>query len=389
MITRASLRLNRLAGGASTSPCTSPRQPVGGGKSPKAAAALSPKAAAPPPCDEDENFATQCPVCYNLLCEPVTLPSCHHSFCLNCLSKVERFAKPQAEQEGCVLKCPLCRHAHTTPVAWLPVDAELDHKVRTAGTEGEYVERREQAAAERRVWQEEEEDSREGGTFVVSGCSIPDVNGEYTAARLRWYVGPVPYVNAHGYSLFRWERRFWVISDQDSGDTMGDTSGWLFVAPTSDTQVTPAKTGWQPGAAAFEPGVAPPDVPLSVPEVRRLRVPQRLRDGEEPAVEADMEAEMEAEMDHHAGNAQADGAPGADDEHDDDMPEPTDSAESTMASMADVPAGTLAGMRAAAAAAFDGLGPLFAFEQTQDSDAEDVDVEVDAAADADADPHMI
>lgn len=42
----------------------------------------------------------QCPVCWGLLCEPVSWPGCSHHFCLMCTLRTRRFQKPS---------CPLCR----------------------------------------------------------------------------------------------------------------------------------------------------------------------------------------------------------------------------------------------------------------------------------------
>ncbi|CAE7414733.1 unnamed protein product [Symbiodinium natans] len=42
----------------------------------------------------------QCPVCWNLLCEPVVWPGCPHLFCLICALQTRRKPKPM---------CPLCR----------------------------------------------------------------------------------------------------------------------------------------------------------------------------------------------------------------------------------------------------------------------------------------
>lgn len=42
----------------------------------------------------------QCPVCWNLLCEPVAWPECAHHFCLMCALQTRRRPKPV---------CPLCR----------------------------------------------------------------------------------------------------------------------------------------------------------------------------------------------------------------------------------------------------------------------------------------
>mmetsp|Transcript_96798 Transcript_96798/g.134304 ORF Transcript_96798/g.134304 Transcript_96798/m.134304 type:complete len:448 (+) Transcript_96798:3-1346(+) len=42
----------------------------------------------------------QCPVCWNLLCEPVAWPGCPHHFCLICALRTRRKPKPM---------CPLCR----------------------------------------------------------------------------------------------------------------------------------------------------------------------------------------------------------------------------------------------------------------------------------------
>jgi hypothetical protein len=214
---------------------------------------------------------TDCAVCQQFLCEPVTLTACGHHFCRNCVTKIERY-KPEStfnqfgalqSEPECRLKCPLCRHPHRTPVAWLPLNEALDAHVKIL--DDEYAARREQAEGERRSWREEEEDNREGGSFVVSGCSVPEVCGVYSAARLNSYLGPTPYVNKHGYGLFRWARRFWVIAAVTSVDEMEDQSKWLWVAPTTSNVLAPAKTGWQPGAACRG------SQGLEVPEVRRHR----------------------------------------------------------------------------------------------------------------------
>ena len=56
--------------------------------------------------DREFDETKDCPVCYNIMVEPVTLPKCGHTFCIGCLNIA--YAKQQSDDK----KCPLCRQEH-------------------------------------------------------------------------------------------------------------------------------------------------------------------------------------------------------------------------------------------------------------------------------------
>ena len=80
----------------------------------------------------------ECAVCFNLLNDPITLPSCKHTFCRLCLLKATRLS-PDGRS------CPLCRALIEIPsLKDHAVDAELEAALRSAVGDAEYDERREQ-----------------------------------------------------------------------------------------------------------------------------------------------------------------------------------------------------------------------------------------------------
>ncbi|XP_062399488.1 tripartite motif-containing protein 16-like protein [Sardina pilchardus] len=73
---------------------------------------------------EEESFT--CPLCLDLLNDPVTIP-CGHNFCMRCIEG----CWDQEDQKG-VYSCPLCKHTFTTrPVLYKnPLIAEMVEKIR-------------------------------------------------------------------------------------------------------------------------------------------------------------------------------------------------------------------------------------------------------------------
>ena len=54
--------------------------------------------------DKEFDQGKDCPVCYNIMVEPIKLPNCNHRFCIACLNAAYR--KQGAGEDK---KCPLCR----------------------------------------------------------------------------------------------------------------------------------------------------------------------------------------------------------------------------------------------------------------------------------------
>jgi Lon protease-like protein len=86
----------------------------------------------------------ECFICLNLLCDPVTLPTCGHSFCRNCLVKSLEKARRN---------CPVCRAATTIDGETAPVNVVLRNVIETVFPELS-IERRGEALEERRAWKD-------------------------------------------------------------------------------------------------------------------------------------------------------------------------------------------------------------------------------------------
>merc|ERR1719265_1956294 len=91
-------------------------------------------------------------------------------------------------------------------------------------------------------------------SWTVSGAGSEAANGVYQPAELPSYSGVQPFSNGP-ISLFRWQRKHWVLSDLGEGRDNFDQSRWLYAAEASGP--LPPLTGWEPrNGAGPAPDVA-------------------------------------------------------------------------------------------------------------------------------------
>jgi hypothetical protein len=223
------------------------------------------------------NSDCECPVCYQLFCEPIKAGCERHIFCRNCLLKSQGLSR--------VLRCPICRVESSIGVTEIPEvtevvdrlkrrDAQYELRVATAQREREEHRRHLQRWAEelelRRLRLSDEAVRAVGNprTWLpaalgtppreVSGAGCGEVNGVYVAGMLPTYVGPTVYwkPNTHLY-MFRWHQTMWVIAELSGRYSMGNTREWLYQAPTQYPPDTPPLNGWQVGSQGRGSNPAP------------------------------------------------------------------------------------------------------------------------------------
>mmetsp|Transcript_138676 Transcript_138676/g.386731 ORF Transcript_138676/g.386731 Transcript_138676/m.386731 type:complete len:310 (+) Transcript_138676:97-1026(+) len=197
----------------------------------------------------------ECPVCYQLYCEPVLAGCGRHTFCRNCLLRSQRY--------GASPKCPICRAESRVDAADLPEVTELVERLRAR--DPRYDER----AAAARQEREERLQSRmlrtvsghetwNGRTFEVCGAGSADVNGSYVAGVLPTYVGPTVYRKPNTYLfIYRWHQTQWVIAELRGPYSMGNEREWLYCAPTQPPNDIPPIHGWEVQARGRASSPAP------------------------------------------------------------------------------------------------------------------------------------
>lgn len=189
----------------------------------------------------------ECPVCYQLFCEPVLAACGRHTFCRNCLLRSQRC--------GAAPRCPVCRAEDARNAADIPEVAELverlkgrdphyDEKEAAARQEREEIlQELYQARLVRSVWIQE---ARTVRTFEVCGAGTEEVNGVFVAGVLPTYVGPTVYRKPNTYLfIYRWHQTHWVIAELRGPYSMGDPREWLYFAPTQHPADLPPIRGWE------------------------------------------------------------------------------------------------------------------------------------------------
>lgn len=185
----------------------------------------------------------ECPVCYQLFCEPVRAGCDRHVFCRNCLLKAQRI--------GRILKCPICRCESQTSVTDLPEILDLVEKLKQK--DSSYDERvavarkeREEHLQARLLRVTSFTDGRTSRQFEVCGAGSEEVNGVYVAGVLPTYVGPTVYRKPNSYMfIFRWHQTQWIIAELHGPYSMGNEREWLYRAPTQYPPDIPPVHGWE------------------------------------------------------------------------------------------------------------------------------------------------
>lgn len=185
----------------------------------------------------------ECPVCYQLYCEPVRAGCDRHVFCRNCLMKALRV--------GATLKCPICRAESAKDVAELPEVTDLVEKLKKR--DPNYDDRvaiarreREEYTQARMLRMSHLTDARTSRQFEVCGAGSDEVNGVYVTGVLPTYVGPTVYRKPNTYLfIFRWHQTQWIIAELHGPYSMGNEREWLYRAPTQYPPDIPPMHGWE------------------------------------------------------------------------------------------------------------------------------------------------
>eukprot|EP00929_Paragymnodinium_shiwhaense_P057538 TRINITY_DN2880_c0_g1_i1.p1 TRINITY_DN2880_c0_g1~~TRINITY_DN2880_c0_g1_i1.p1 ORF type:complete len:395 (+),score=96.78 TRINITY_DN2880_c0_g1_i1:125-1309(+) len=189
----------------------------------------------------------ECPVCYQVYCEPVYAGCGRHVFCRHCLWKTW--------QRGDSLRCPICRVASKEEVQDLSEVASLVERLRRK--DPSYDGRAELAVAERKRDVQAREALRSlslsdwgapsaSWQFQVSGAGCEEANGIYVVDVLPAYMGPTVFRKPNTFFfIFRWHRTQWVIAELRRQSRMGNERTWLYAAPTQSPPDVPPASGWE------------------------------------------------------------------------------------------------------------------------------------------------
>lgn len=220
-----------------------------------------------------------CPVCYQVLCEPVKAGCGRHVFCKNCLVKSQKL--------GMNLRCPICRAESEADAANMSEDDEMVQvlmrrdpqylsKAAVASKDREDLVRLRRARAmaaqaalgvatsaqlrlstadtAEPLWPPEARETLRvwipcsHGTppREVHGAGVQEVNGVYVAGALSTYVGPTVYRKPDTrIFMFRWHRTQWVIAELRGPYSLGDECEWMYRASTQNPPDAPPRDGWQ------------------------------------------------------------------------------------------------------------------------------------------------
>lgn len=200
----------------------------------------------------------ECPICYQMYCDPIRAGCNRHAFCRNCLLRSQRGAE--------TTRCPICRCEARIDVSTLSVAADILEKV--LAKDPQYSDRLEMASRERedylkslaaRAAQLRAHSVLQSGHYFdgwstlrgiplreVCDAGSAEVNGIYVAGVLPSYVGPPLYRKLNS-SLFiyRWRQTRWVIAELQSSRSMGDEREWLYHAPAQSPEEVPPMRGWE------------------------------------------------------------------------------------------------------------------------------------------------
>lgn len=200
----------------------------------------------------------ECPICYQMYCDPIRAACDRHVFCRNCLLRSQRGAA--------TTKCPICRCESRADVCSLPSATDVLEKVQAKDTE--YSEHLATAKREREEYlkrqaslalQLQRHELMQSGHYFdgwstlrgvplreVSAAGSTEINGIYVAGMLPTYVGPPLYRKLNTtLFIFRWRQTSWVIADLQSSRSMGDARDWLYQAPAQWPEEVPPLRGWE------------------------------------------------------------------------------------------------------------------------------------------------
>lgn len=200
----------------------------------------------------------ECPICYQMFCDPVRAGCERHVFCRNCLL--------QAQRGMPMTRCPVCRYEFRADVSTLPIATDVLEMVEAKDTQ--YSEHLDIAQKEREDYLKQLASSAmqppprgllqsglifDGWTTIfgiplreVCCAGSAEVNGTYVAGTLPTYAGP-PLFHKLNSSLFiyRWRQTRWVIADLHSSGSMGDAHEWLYEAAAQWPEELPPSQGWE------------------------------------------------------------------------------------------------------------------------------------------------
>lgn len=224
----------------------------------------------------------ECPICYQMLVEPVKAGCDRHVFCRNCLVK--------SQKVGMKLKCPICRAESAQDAVDIPEATELadglrrrdpSYAIKVAEATKERDEhlrlrlaramaasaavglasstqlRLATAETAEPLWSPEAADnirvwvpcSHGTPPREVRGAGVEEVNGVYYAGALSTYVGPTVYRKLDTrLFMFRWHRTQWVIAELRGPYILGDECEWMYRAATQNPPDFPPRGGWQVSA---------------------------------------------------------------------------------------------------------------------------------------------
>jgi len=200
----------------------------------------------------------ECPICYQIYCDPIRAGCERHVFCRNCLLRAQRGSP--------TTRCPVCRCESRADVCTLPVATDILEKVRAK--DPEYSEHLAMALKEREDYLKQLASSAMqlppralwqsahyfDGWSTLRGIPIREVrnagtievNGIYVAGTLPTYVGPPLYHKLNSsLFIFRWRQTRWVIAELASSRSMGDAREWLYEAASSWPEEVPPLQGWE------------------------------------------------------------------------------------------------------------------------------------------------
>lgn len=200
----------------------------------------------------------ECPICYQMYCDPIRAGCDRHVFCRNCLLRSQRGAP--------MTRCPICRCESRADVSSLPVAEDVLEKVQAKDPEypdhlaaaqrerEEYLKQLACWAAQNQPHALSQSLRFDSGWSILRGIPLrevdsagtSEVNGIYAAGALPTYVGPPLYRKLNtSLFIFRWRQTRWVIAELRNSRSMGDEREWLYQAPVQWPEEVPPVRGWE------------------------------------------------------------------------------------------------------------------------------------------------